>query len=243
MLPASGEVDRILHVPLVDLLRPDTYREERWGRPPLDRTIHFFELDDETVWGATAGCSCSCWPSGRVWRTVIEAGAYTLRPWHGDDTAFVFDACQDPDVPRWTTVPSPYRGADAALFVDAHACRQPEASSAWFAMTITDTGELLGSISFNVFDQVAGAGDIGYWLAWEARGAGVATTCLDGLVCWGFGQLGLTRCGRSSPRATSDRSASPSGPGSRRSDHAGPVPRRRPPRRRDRLRPPLRLMG
>ena len=31
-----------------------TYREERWGTPPLDRPIFFFELDDETVWGATA---------------------------------------------------------------------------------------------------------------------------------------------------------------------------------------------
>ena len=35
-------------------LRPDTYRSERWGTPPTDRLLHFFELDDETVWGATA---------------------------------------------------------------------------------------------------------------------------------------------------------------------------------------------
>jgi mutator protein MutT len=53
-LRATSEVDRILTVPLVDLLRPGTYREELWGDPPLDRAIHFFELDDETVWGATA---------------------------------------------------------------------------------------------------------------------------------------------------------------------------------------------
>lgn len=47
------EVDRVLFVPLAELVRPDTYREERWGTPPLDRPIHFFELDDETIWGAT----------------------------------------------------------------------------------------------------------------------------------------------------------------------------------------------
>ena len=40
--------------PLADLLVDGTYREERWGTPPLDRPIFFFELDDETVWGATA---------------------------------------------------------------------------------------------------------------------------------------------------------------------------------------------
>jgi 8-oxo-dGTP pyrophosphatase MutT (NUDIX family) len=52
--PASPEVDRVLWVPLSEFTRPDTYRSERWGTPPTDRLLHFFELDDETVWGATA---------------------------------------------------------------------------------------------------------------------------------------------------------------------------------------------
>lgn len=49
-----GEVDRVFTVPLADLIRHDTYRSEWWGRPPDDHELHFFELDDETVWGATA---------------------------------------------------------------------------------------------------------------------------------------------------------------------------------------------
>lgn len=52
--PASGEVERVLWLPLAELVRPDTYRSERWGRTPTDRLLHFFELEDETVWGATA---------------------------------------------------------------------------------------------------------------------------------------------------------------------------------------------
>lgn len=48
------EVDRVMWVPLTELTRPDTYRSEVWGIGPTDRTLHFFELDDETVWGATA---------------------------------------------------------------------------------------------------------------------------------------------------------------------------------------------
>jgi 8-oxo-dGTP pyrophosphatase MutT (NUDIX family) len=54
LVPASPEVERVLFVPLAELLRPDTFHEERWGTPPLDRPILFFELDDETIWGATA---------------------------------------------------------------------------------------------------------------------------------------------------------------------------------------------
>jgi 8-oxo-dGTP pyrophosphatase MutT (NUDIX family) len=48
------EVDRVLWVPLREFTRADTYRSEVWGIGPTDRTLHFFELDDETVWGATA---------------------------------------------------------------------------------------------------------------------------------------------------------------------------------------------
>lgn len=52
--PQTGEVDRVLWTPLAEFARPGTYRMERWGQPPMDRPLHFFELDDETVWGATA---------------------------------------------------------------------------------------------------------------------------------------------------------------------------------------------
>ncbi len=52
--PTSPEVERVFWLPLAELVRPDTYRAERWGVPPTDRMIHFFELDDETIWGATA---------------------------------------------------------------------------------------------------------------------------------------------------------------------------------------------
>ena len=53
LVPHDAEVERILWVPLAELARPDTFREEWWGTPPLDRPMYFFELDDETVWGAT----------------------------------------------------------------------------------------------------------------------------------------------------------------------------------------------
>lgn len=49
-----SEVELILHVPLGDLLVDGVYREERWGLPPLDRPIHFFEIVGDTIWGATA---------------------------------------------------------------------------------------------------------------------------------------------------------------------------------------------
>ncbi|MCC5952910.1 MAG: CoA pyrophosphatase [Acidimicrobiia bacterium] len=48
------EVARILHVPLAELFDPRAYREELWQLPIGERPIWFFELEGETVWGATA---------------------------------------------------------------------------------------------------------------------------------------------------------------------------------------------
>lgn len=56
------EVARVFLIPLHELAREDTYRNEWWGRPQGDINIHFFELDDETVWGAT----------GRILRQLID---------------------------------------------------------------------------------------------------------------------------------------------------------------------------
>jgi 8-oxo-dGTP pyrophosphatase MutT (NUDIX family) len=52
--PASLEVERVMWVPLAEFVRADTYRAERWTVPWGERVLYFFELDDETVWGATA---------------------------------------------------------------------------------------------------------------------------------------------------------------------------------------------
>ncbi|MFZ4720773.1 MAG: NUDIX hydrolase [Ilumatobacteraceae bacterium] len=49
-----AEVDRVMWVPLRELTLPGTFREEWWPTVSGDRPIFFFELDDETVWGATA---------------------------------------------------------------------------------------------------------------------------------------------------------------------------------------------
>jgi 8-oxo-dGTP pyrophosphatase MutT (NUDIX family) len=54
LTPNPTEVERILYVPLSELLLDEVYREEHWGVPPLDRTMHFFELVGDTIWGATA---------------------------------------------------------------------------------------------------------------------------------------------------------------------------------------------
>ena len=61
--------------------RAGVFREERWGEAAGERAIYFFELADETIWGATARILVELLTVvlARVRAPVIEEGPYTLR--------------------------------------------------------------------------------------------------------------------------------------------------------------------
>lgn len=54
LTPSENEVDRVLHVPLAELTREDTFRQERWSTKFGEMNVYMYHLDDETIWGATA---------------------------------------------------------------------------------------------------------------------------------------------------------------------------------------------
>ena len=54
LTPNPSEVERVLFVRVSELLDAEVYREERWDTWMDDLNVHFYELEDETVWGATA---------------------------------------------------------------------------------------------------------------------------------------------------------------------------------------------
>ena len=69
----------------------------------------------------------------------LEDDAIRLRPFTVDDVPAIVAACQDPEIPRWTRVPSPYTEADAREFL----ADPPDRA---FAVVDRATGELLGAI-------------------------------------------------------------------------------------------------
>jgi 8-oxo-dGTP pyrophosphatase MutT (NUDIX family) len=54
LLPNPHEVARVFGVPLSEFVADGVFREERWAIGGQTRPVYFFELEDETVWGATA---------------------------------------------------------------------------------------------------------------------------------------------------------------------------------------------
>ena len=115
-----------------------------------------------------------------------------LRPKRPADAEAITAACQDPEIPRWTFVPSPYTRADAEAFLASSAEEEAAGKSANFLAVDADD-RLLGSFSVMELDREPGFGEIGYWVAAEARGRGIATRAVRLLADWCRDELGLTR--------------------------------------------------
>lgn len=54
LTPDPREVAEIREVPIAELLDLDVYHEELWTRGGQERPLWFFDLEGDTVWGATA---------------------------------------------------------------------------------------------------------------------------------------------------------------------------------------------
>jgi RimJ/RimL family protein N-acetyltransferase len=120
-------------------------------------------------------------------------GPTALRPWRDSDIPALVAACQDPEIARWTRVPSPYGRADARAYLMARYDATFAGLSAPFAIVAAAGGELLGSISLMRFAWEHRRAEVGYWLAAPARGRGHATRAVRLICAWGFADLRLER--------------------------------------------------
>jgi RimJ/RimL family protein N-acetyltransferase len=125
----------------------------------------------------------------------ISAGTLHLRPYAAGDADEVYRICQDAEIQRWTTVPSPYTPADAYEFVSTIVPRGWETGAeAIFAVCDAPSGEVLASVGLHLDRGGDDAmGEIGYLCAAEARGRGVTTQAVAAVCRWGFDALGLGR--------------------------------------------------
>lgn len=120
-------------------------------------------------------------------------GGTALRPWRDDDLPELVEACRDPEIVRWTSVPAAYSEADARNYLRQRYDAAFAGLTAPFAIVDASDGRLLGSISLLRFAWVHARGEVGYWLAAWARGEGHATRAVRLICAWGFRSLRLER--------------------------------------------------
>lgn len=118
--------------------------------------------------------------------TSLTDGAVLLRPLTPDDVPAITAHCQDPEIPRWTLVPSPYERRHAEEFL---------ASGEWaLAVCLASDGDsLLGCIGVPRVDEAAATAEVGYWIAAAARGRGLAPAALRLVTAWLVQHAGFRR--------------------------------------------------
>ncbi len=149
---------------------------------------------DSGVPGGRSAPPVDCATLGRVPTLVApslsdgEIGVRAIVP--GDIPAIVA-ACADPEIPRWTRVPSPYTREDAERFLAIAATEA--AAGEGLALAICDVADdrLIGTIGLMEVDRRRGYAEIGYWAAAAARGRGATTRAVVLVRDWAGAELEL----------------------------------------------------
>jgi RimJ/RimL family protein N-acetyltransferase len=116
--------------------------------------------------------------------TRLEVDGLVLCPWRNGDARAIAAAYQDdPEIPRRTGFPHAMTEAQASAYILER--RHGWNTGAKAAFGIFDRHrQLLGSVSLLAIDWTRREGEVGFWLARQARGCGVAGRALERIVCW-----------------------------------------------------------
>jgi RimJ/RimL family protein N-acetyltransferase len=122
----------------------------------------------------------------------LTDGVVMLRGLRPDDADQLVRALRDPDIVRWTRVPDGYTHADFEAHL-AHTHAQAEAGDglSFLVVEVGDHDRVLGSVGLH--EVRSGRPDIGYWVARDARGRGVAPRAARLVRDWAVHGLGLPR--------------------------------------------------
>jgi RimJ/RimL family protein N-acetyltransferase len=119
-----------------------------------------------------------------------------LRVLEERDIDAVHAACQDPEIPRWTPVPSPYRRQHAEDFV-RHTSADGWSEDVMYNFGVfTREGALVSSMGLVRLGSLYTAqhqAELGYWTAKEQRGRGYTVEAARAVIAWAFDDLGVER--------------------------------------------------
>ena len=107
----------------------------------------------------------------KIVQVYFELLTHRLRPLQASDAEWIYHACQDVEIQRWTKIPRPYTRDHAKSFV-------ADQNGELLANAIINsrTGEPAGVAGIHHIKN--GVATVGYWIAPQARRTGAATTAL-----------------------------------------------------------------
>jgi RimJ/RimL family protein N-acetyltransferase len=126
---------------------------------------------------------------------TLQYGRVTLRPPTDGDVTAIFNACQDPLIPRFTTVPANYTMAHALDYVQRVPASMELQREIPFVIEfgVGEEKEFSGVISLHTISIENHRAEIGYWIHLPMRGKGIGTIASKMITGYGFETLGFKR--------------------------------------------------
>ncbi|MGW3496883.1 GNAT family N-acetyltransferase [Streptomyces sp. NPDC001020] len=140
---------------------------------------------------------------------TLTTARLLLRPVGPQDTDAVYAAVQDPDIQRWTTIPSPYLREHAEGFTGQMVPDGWADASMFTFGAFLPSGELVGMLGLTM--RSPGVAEVGFWTAKEHRGNGYITEATLAASRWAFTQMSIDRVewraevGNAGSRAVAER--------------------------------------
>jgi RimJ/RimL family protein N-acetyltransferase len=126
---------------------------------------------------------------------TLQYGLVTLRQSEEKDIDSIFNACQDPLIPAFTTVPAAYTIDHAIDFVRSDPFSFAERREFRFVIDYGNGNDVkfAGVISLHTINIKNHTAEIGYWLEKSMRGKGIGTIAAKMITDYGFKTLGFRR--------------------------------------------------
>ena len=131
---------------------------------------------------------CASQP-GSASRLVLDVprlvGSKTLlRPWRVEDAPVLAAAWQDPEIAARLQVPEPSDEPAASRWISGRERAWNEGRSVDLAVTDPPSGAVIGEVGLSRLDPVRRAALIGWWIAEDWRGQGLAREAVGLVVDW-----------------------------------------------------------
>lgn len=120
----------------------------------------------------------------------LQDGPLELRPWRPGDGAALAAAWADPEVVRWTGVPEATDAAAAELWIAGEADRRARGLA--LDLAIERDGAVVGEVGLVDVDGRPGTAEMGWWIAPEHRGRGIAADAARLVASWAVDELSVT---------------------------------------------------
>lgn len=126
---------------------------------------------------------------------TLTYGLLTLRPSQESDIEAIYQACQDPIISRFTTVPSNYPKDLAVEFVRSDPFSFRERREFRFVIEHGNGADkkFAGVISLHTINIKNHTAELGYWIEKSMRGKGIGTLATRLITDYGFVTMGFRR--------------------------------------------------